>query len=192
MTGPHHADPIEQNIDAHPLKLAVGLVVGAIALIVGIYLLVQFAVGVYGARSLKDDPAMSEAAVAKRIAPVAMVAIDPIAPPPAAAPGSAAAPAQAAMAAPAIPPAAPKAAQAAASGKATFDSVCAVCHGTGVAGAPKLGDKAVWAPRIKTGKDALYATALHGKGAMPAKGGNPKLSDADVKAAVDYMVSAAK
>jgi cytochrome c5 len=67
-----------------------------------------------------------------------------------------------------------------------------VCHGTGVAGAPKFGDKAAWAPRIKAGLDALHASALKGKGAMPPKGGNPALSDADVAAAVDYMVAAAK
>ena len=193
MTGPHHADPIEENIDSHPVRLAIGIVVGAIALIVGIYLLVQLAVGAYGSRSLKDEPAMADAAVAKRIAPVAMLTIDPNAPPPAAAtPAAAAAPP--ATAAATIPPPAPKGqqAQGAGSGKSTFDSVCSACHGTGVAGAPKFGDKAAWAPRIKTGKDSLYNSALHGKGAMPPKGGNPALSDADVKAAVDYMVSAAK
>ena len=67
-----------------------------------------------------------------------------------------------------------------------------MCHAAGVAGAPKFGDKAAWAPRLKTGIDALYASALKGKGAMPAKGGNATLADADVKAAVDYMVAAAK
>jgi len=187
MTGPHHADPIEQNIETHPLKLAAGIAVGAVALIVGIILLVQFAVGAYASRSLKDDPAMSDAAVAKRLAPVAALAIDPNAPPAAASP--------AATAVAAAPPAnapAPKTAQAAASGKSTFDAVCTACHGTGVAGAPKVGDRTAWAPRVKSGKDALYASALHGKGTMPPKGGNPALSDADVKAAVDYMVAAAK
>ena len=192
MTGPHHADPIEENIDAHPVRLAIGIVVGAIALIVGIYLLVQLAVGAYGARSLKNDPAMSDAAVAKRIAPVAMVTIDPNAPPPAAAAPAAAASAATPAAAIAPPPAKMAQAQGSGSGKTTFDSVCSACHGTGVAGAPKLGDKAAWAPRVKAGKDSLYNSALHGKGAMPPKGGNPGLPDADVKAAVDYMVSAAK
>ena len=66
------------------------------------------------------------------------------------------------------------------------------CHGPGVAGAPKLGDKAAWAPRLKLGVDALHASALKGKGAMPAKGGNASLPDADVNAAVDYMIAAAK
>ncbi len=79
-----------------------------------------------------------------------------------------------------------------ADGKKIFESTCVVCHGTGVAGAPKFGDKAAWAPRIKTGIDTLYKVALNGKGAMPPKGGNKDLPDADVKAAVDYMVAAAK
>jgi cytochrome c5 len=63
------------------------------------------------------------------------------------------------------------------------------CHGTGVAGAPKAGDKAAWAPRIKTGIDALLQSALKGKGGMPPKGGNAALSDADVRAAIEFMVS---
>jgi len=77
-------------------------------------------------------------------------------------------------------------------GKKVYDTTCMVCHGTGVAGAPKFGDRAAWAPRVKTGIDALYAASLKGKGAMPAKGGATTLSDADVKAAVDYMAAAAK
>jgi cytochrome c5 len=77
-------------------------------------------------------------------------------------------------------------------GKKVYDTTCMVCHGTGVAGAPKFGDKAAWAPRMKTGIDALYATALKGKGAMPTKGGNASLPDVDVKAAVDYMAAAVK
>ena len=64
--------------------------------------------------------------------------------------------------------------------------------GAGVAGAPKFGDKAAWAPRIKQGMDALVQSALKGKGAMPPKGGNPALSDAEIRAAIDFMVSQAK
>src|SRR2546430_2402278 len=108
MTGPRHA-----------VKLAAGIAVGAVALIVGIILLVQFAIGAYASRSLKDDPAMSDAAVAKRLAPVAVLALDPNAPQPAASP----APGSVAAAATTIPPLAPKTAQAAGSGKSTFDSV---------------------------------------------------------------------
>jgi cytochrome c5 len=186
----HHHDPIEDNIDTHPVKLAIGVVIGAFALIVGLILLVQFAVGMYAGRAMKDDPSMSAEAVAKRIAPVAQVVVDPNAPPPAAAAPAAATPAVASIT---IPPAATKTAAAAGGdGKAVYDKVCTVCHGTGVAGAPKFGDKAAWAPRLAAGKDHLYMDALKGKGAMPPKGGNPALSDAEVKAAVDYMVSAAK
>jgi cytochrome c5 len=81
---------------------------------------------------------------------------------------------------------------AAADGKQVFDSTCTACHSTGVAGAPKLGDKAAWAPRIQQGVDALLHSALKGKNAMPPKGGNASLSDAQVRAAVEYMVSQAK
>ena len=72
---------------------------------------------------------------------------------------------------------------------ATYQSACFACHGTGAAGAPKLGDKAAWGPRISKGKDTLYDHALHGFNAMPAKGGNAGLSDDTVKAVVDYLVS---
>ncbi len=76
---------------------------------------------------------------------------------------------------------------AAADGKAVYDKSCKACH---AAMKPKLGDKAAWAPLIKQGADALTASAIKGKGAMPPKGG--AASDADVKAAVDYMISQAK
>jgi cytochrome c5 len=87
-------------------------------------------------------------------------------------------------------------AQAAGKGETTYNTACAACHAAGVAGAPKLGDKAAWGPRIAQGNDTLYTHALKGfqgkKGVMPAKGGNASLADADVKAAVDHMVSKAK
>jgi len=76
------------------------------------------------------------------------------------------------------------------SGSKVYRASCSACHDSGVAGAPKLGDKAAWGSRIAAGN--LHANALNGKGAMPAKGGNASLSDADVKAAVDYMVSQSK
>lgn len=77
------------------------------------------------------------------------------------------------------------------SGKAIYDSTCSGCHTPGVAGAPKLGDAAAWAPRIKTGVAALVASVSKGKGIMPARGGNPKLTDADLQAVVNYMISQA-
>jgi len=161
-------------------------VIGAAALIIGIIMLAQLAIAAYGSRPAKEDATMRPDRVAARIAPDARLAIDPNAP---AAPTNVAAVTPAAIPPPA---ASAPAAGAAGAGKKTFDAVCTACHTAGVAGAPKFGDKTAWAPRIKTGKDALYNAALHGLNAMPAKGGNPSLSDADVKAAVDYMVAAAK
>jgi cytochrome c5 len=183
MSHPHHPDPSKENADTHPVRLAIGIAVGAFALIVGIILLTQFAVSAYGNRSLKNDPSMSAEAVAKRIAPVAKVTIDPNAPVPVAA----------AVAPGAAPAAAPTpVAAAGGDGKAVYDKTCTACHSTGAAGAPKAGDKAAWAPRIAGGKDHLYQDAIKGKGAMPPKGGNPALSDAEVKAAVDYILSTVK
>ena len=66
-----------------------------------------------------------------------------------------------------------------------------MCHVAGVAGAPKHGDKAAWAPRVGAGLDALTATVIKGKGAMPPKGGSAA-SDAEIKAAVQYMLDAVK
>jgi len=101
-----------------------------------------------------------------------------------------------AVATSAAAPAATPAAAPAADGNKVFTMSCAACHATGVAGAPKFGDKAAWAPRIAQGANVLYTHALGGfqgkAGVMPPKGGNTSLPDADVKAAVDYMVAAAK
>jgi cytochrome c5 len=66
------------------------------------------------------------------------------------------------------------------------------CHQVSVAGSPRLGDKAAWAPRIQTGMDSLLQSVVKGKGAMPPRGGNPSLSDAEVRAAVEFMVGQAK
>jgi cytochrome c5 len=80
----------------------------------------------------------------------------------------------------------------AADGKAVYEKTCAACHATGVANAPKFGDKAAWGPRVATGKDALVASVTKGKGAMPPKGGAADLSDDDLKAAVEYLMAAVK
>lgn len=74
-------------------------------------------------------------------------------------------------------------------GEQVFAAVCTACHTAGVAGAPKMGDNAAWAPFIKAGYDTMLNVALHGKGGMPAKGGNPTLSDYEVARAVVYMAN---
>ena len=81
-------------------------------------------------------------------------------------------------------------------GQQVYQSSCVACHDTGIAGAPKTGDKGQWAKRIAKGVNTLYTSAVNGvqssAGAMPARGGNPGLSDAEVKAAVDHMVARSK
>lgn len=110
--------------------------------------------------------------------------------------GTAAAPAaapatQTAAATAATAPAAAAPAAAAGNGEAIYKQACMACHAAGVAGAPKLGDKAAWAPRLAQGMDTLVQSAVKGKGAMPPRGGS-SASDADLRAAVEYMVSSVK
>ena len=129
-------------------------------------------------------------------APAVPLAPQTAAPTPAPVP-EAAAPAPAPeAAAPPTAPAAPATGGNTAKGEDIYKQTCFACHAAGVAGAPKLGDKAAWAPRIAQGMDTLHMHSLKGfqgkAGMMPAKGGNTTLSDADVMAAVDYMVSQSK
>jgi len=81
----------------------------------------------------------------------------------------------------------------AADGKQVYDAGCMACHGTGIAGAPRVGDSDAWADRIGTGLENMVANAINGfqgsQGMMPAKGGNPSLSDEEIEAAVEYMVA---
>ena len=143
---------------------------------------VAFMVNKAGA-SWKEAPAAAAPAAAKAAAaPVAApAAVAPVAP----APVASAAPAAVASATPAKT-----------DGKKAYDSACVACHGMGIAGAPKFGDKAAWSARIAQGANVLHDHAIKGyqgkAGVMPAKGGAASMPDADVKAAVDYMVSAAK
>ncbi len=74
-------------------------------------------------------------------------------------------------------------------GQAVYDQNCAACHKMM---SPKTGDKAAWAPLIKQGNEALAQAVIKGKGMMPARGGHANLSDADIKAAVEYMVDKSK
>ena len=79
-----------------------------------------------------------------------------------------------------------------ADGRKVYQSTCMACHGAGVANAPKFGDKKAWATHLMHGTEHVYENALKGKGAMPPKGGNLTMSEAEVKAAVDYMLDAVK
>src|SRR2546422_9654540 len=123
----------------------------------------------------------------ERTPPPTAVAAAPAAAPPSSAPPSAS---------PAPPTAAAVTSAAKPDGKKIYESGCVACHGAGIAGAPKFGDKTAWAPRLAEGTNTLYTHALQGfqgkSGVMPPKGGNTTLSDADVRAAVDYMTAAAK
>ena len=76
-------------------------------------------------------------------------------------------------------------------GKSVYDGGCMACHGAGIAGAPKFGDKAAWAPRLAQGVDGLVASVIKGKGAMPPRGGSTG-TDAEIKAVVTWMVGQAK
>ncbi|WP_027016440.1 c-type cytochrome [Comamonas composti] len=106
------------------------------------------------------------------------------------APAAAEAPAPEAVAQPAaittVPPA-----SAAAAGKALYDKACVACHAAGVAGAPKFGDKAAWAPYVKEGLDHMLEVAIKGKGAMPPRGASTATDD-ELRAAIQYMVDNAK
>jgi cytochrome c5 len=153
------------------LKTFSGLLAALVALTVIIFVVAQM---VSGSGKVKTKLAQADNEVVARIKPVGELVV-----------------ASAATVANGVIPAAK-----AADGKGTYDKACFVCHAAGVAGAPKLGNKAEWAPRIAQGNDTLHTHAIKGfqgkKGMMPAKGGQAQLSDDDVKAAVDYMVSQGK
>lgn len=74
------------------------------------------------------------------------------------------------------------------SGEQVFKQTCHTCHVPGVAGAPKVSDKAAWEERYADGIDTMYERAINGFNAMPPKGGNPKLTDQEVKDTVDYIL----
>ncbi|WP_294034855.1 cytochrome c5 family protein [uncultured Moraxella sp.] len=85
----------------------------------------------------------------------------------------------------ALPPAVEGQARA---GDVLYQAICSSCHDAGLIGAPKVGDKGAWGPRIGKGKETLYNHAINGFNSMPARGGSPDLSDDEVKNAVDYMI----
>ena len=177
-----HSSPIKT-----PQQLAIAVVLAFAVPITLIVMLTQLVTS--GGDFSANNPGMSAEAVAKRLKPVGELVVD------ASQPAAEATSAPATVAA-AVPAPGAKAAAAAKAdtgkGKSVYDAACNVCHGAGVAGAPRTGDKAAWAPRLKAGMGALYASSLKGKNAMPPKGGNLAFSDADVNAAVDYMVGRVK
>jgi len=197
--------PAEAIAEEHPLVDTPKqlLVLVFLSFAVPVTILIMLAVLVTGAAFEPGQGEMTEQAIAARIKPVGQVTIAE-GPSTVANPAAAAATPAAGAPAPAVPTVPPPAAVAAApaaaapaaaagaDGKAIYEKVCSVCHAAGVAGAPKFDDKAAWAPRIAQGLDALVQAALKGKGAMPPKGGNPQLTDAEVRAAVQHMVGAVK
>jgi cytochrome c5 len=157
-----------QSFIKTPQQLIVVLLLSFLVPIIGILLIVQLVLS-----GVSPDPgAVTPEAVAARIQPVARFEVGASAPAPAAT-------GKAGKAGPA-------------DGKSVYDKVCFACHQQSVAGSPKLGDKEAWAPRIKTGVNSLMQSVIKGKGAMPPKAGNPSLSDAEIRAAVDFMVSQSK
>jgi cytochrome c5 len=187
-----HSSPIKT-----PKQLIIVVVLAFVVPITLIVMLAQLVIS--GMDSTATNPGMSEEAIAKRLKPVGEVVMmskeerEAKAKAAPAKPETPAAPAAKPDMTAKAPAASPQEAKPDASkGKAVYDSTCVACHGAGVAGAPKAGDKAAWASHLKAGMDTLYASALKGKNAMPPKGGNASLPDADVKAAVDYMVNQVK
>ncbi len=179
-----HSSPIKT-----PQQLVVVVLLSFIVPVAAILLLVKLITG--GMQVDQDSAAMSEEAIAKRLKPVGEVRM--------LGDEETAATGQTVVAGMAQPVQAPSVAavtdaatSGAGAGEQLFNSVCQACHAAGVAGAPKTGDKAAWQPRIAQGIEVLYTSALNGKGVMPAKGGAAGSPDADVRAAVDLMVSKVK
>lgn len=158
-----------QSLIKTPQQLIVVVVLAFVIPVLAIVMIAELATG--GLKIDRSTGAMSDAAVAERLKPISVATPAPSGP--AAAPGAAKADAKP-------------------DGQAIYQAVCTACHGGGIAGAPKTGDKAAWKPRIAQGMDLLYEHALKGKGAMPPKGGAMGSSDAEVKAAVDYLVAQGK
>ncbi|MEI6317989.1 MAG: c-type cytochrome [Pseudomonadota bacterium] len=131
------------------------------------------------------NPDLTDTEMSRAVAYLANSAGAKFKEPPVAAPAAPAAQV-AAAATTAVAAAAPAAG--AVDGEAVYKQACSACHAVGAAGAPKSGDKAAWAPRIKKGEDALVASAIKGIGNMPPKGGNPSLTDAQIRAAVAYQI----
>ena len=139
------------------------IVVVVLAFLIPILLIVMVVQMVTGGLRVEAGPAMSEDAVAERLKPVGNVVL-----------------------------AEASSTTGVRSAEQVVNTVCQTCHAAGLVGAPKIGDKAAWQSRLAQGVSTLHAHAIKGIRAMPAKGGNPSLSDAEVSAAVDYMLKQSK
>ena len=200
MSQPEHGSTGETNA-AHAVKMTIAVTVGAVGLIIGILLLAKYAIGTHSV-GISAEKANTPEAIAQRVAPVTTLAVD-VSKAPASTPAPIATMPVAAtqksspsIVAAAIPAAGVAATPTAGGGEGIYKNACVACHGAGIAGAPKVGDKAAWTARVAQGKPLMYEHAIKGyqgkAGVMPAKGGNTSLTDADVKAAVDYMVASSK
>ena len=156
-----------------------GTAVSAIIAVV-ILIAVVYALTANRFYAMRSEPASAEE-VAARLVPVGKVNL-----------AGAGAPSTPAVPAPAASAPEVAAASGEGPGAAIYQKTCFACHATGAANAPKLGDKAAWEPRIAQGMETLVASSLNGKGAMPPKGGRADLADADIRAAVAYMVNEAR
>lgn len=151
------------HTDSSFLRNMVIIIAGLVAFMVIIIIAANWLSS--GSTNVQDDPMVQEA-IEERIAPIGQVNTGAVAPAAAAAAGPV-------------------------DGKAIYQQACFACHGTGAAGAPKLGDSGAWSPRIGQGMDTLFDHALKGFKGMPARGGQ-NLDDDSVKAAVKYMVDNSK
>ncbi len=147
------------------------VLVGLVGLTIVILIIAN---ALYSPDSMESDLRVQKA-VAERIKPEGGVYVGSV-------------PEEVAAAAPSTAPAATQVAAAELSGDQVYQQVCASCHAAGVLNAPKPGDAAVWETRMAKGIETVYANAINGIGAMPAKGGRADVSDEAVKAAVDFMV----
>ncbi len=158
--------------------LVLGILVGVT---IGLIIIARIIAANTSVANRAEDP-VYQRQVEERIRPVARVAI--------------AGQDNTALAPPAAAAAVAVTAAADLTGEQAYNQACVACHGAGVAGAPKLGDKAAWAPRIAQGMDTLHAHALQGyqgkAGYMPPKGGRTDLSDQSIVNGVDYIVAASK
>jgi cytochrome c5 len=192
----HHEDHVEGHIEDHetliktPKQLIVTIILSLIIPVVVIILLASWVTS--GTKTSAGSDTLGAKATALRIAPVARIEITeggaPVAAMVVAETPVVVAVAQVQSASSTVTDGSPDMVK----GEQIYKSACMACHAVGVAGAPKLGDKAAWGPALATGMDSMVANAIKGKGVMPARGGLAKASDKDISDAVHYMVGQLK